>query len=69
MHANQVSVDSQAQAEKDLAMDAAMQADLKHDCNSKAQDYEVEYRDASKAVKAMIGTEKMLKAKSRLLSF
>jgi chromosome segregation ATPase len=59
-----------AQAEKDLALekkghsaDAAGQADLKHDCNSKAQNYEVEYRDASKAVKAMIEAEKILKAK------
>ena len=44
-------------------MDPAGQADLKHDCNSKAQDYEVEYRDVSKAVEAMIKVEKILKAK------
>lgn len=66
----QVSAESLAQAEKDLALekkghseDSASQADLLHDCNSKAQNYEVEYKDASKAVKAMIEAEKILKAK------
>jgi len=69
-HAKQVSSESLAQAEKDLALekkghaeDSAAQTDLKHDCNSKAQNYEVEYRDASKAVKAMIEAEKILQAK------
>jgi len=69
-HAKQVSTESLAQAEKDLALekkvraeDAATQKDLKHDCNSKAQTYEVEYRDASKAVKAMVEAEHILKAK------
>merc|ERR1719253_1086932 len=69
-HAKQVSAESLAQAEKDLAlekkgrsMDSAAQADLLHDCNSKAQNYEVEYRDASKAVKAMVEAENILKAK------
>ena len=66
----QVSAESLAQVEKDLALekkghseDSASQADLLHDCNSKAQNYEVEYKDASKAVKAMIEAEKILKAK------
>jgi len=69
-YAKQVSTESLAQAEKDRALekkvhaeDSATQADLKHDCNSKAQNYEVEHRDASKAVKAMIEAEKILKAK------
>jgi len=69
-HAKQVSAEALAQAEKDLALekkvhaeDSATQSDLKHDCNSKAQNYEVEHRDASKAVKAMIEAETILKAK------
>jgi len=69
-HGKQVSTESLAQAEKDLALekkghskDSAAQADLKHDCNSKAQNYEIEHRDASKAVKAMMEAEKILKAK------
>jgi len=69
-HGKQVSAESLAQAEKDLALDkkghsedSAGQADLLHDCNSKAQNYEVEFRDASKAVKAMVEAEKILKAK------
>jgi len=69
-HGKQVSAEGLAQAEKDHALekkghasDSAAQADLKHDCDMKAQNYELEYREASKAVKAMLEAEKILKAK------
>jgi len=59
-HAKQVSEEGRAQAKKDLALetaehsaDDAFTENLGRDCSSKAEVFEVEYRDASKALKAL----------------